>query len=158
MPFILEVLAKHLEEIGQIDLSEFFIDGTFAAKKRGARVGKTKSRKGTKLIVIGEAASPPLAVHTASASPHEVTLIEVTPNEILIVGRPERLIGDRAYDSDPLDQTLIARRVELIAPRRINRQRAATQDGRALRRYRRQRKTECLFCVDEQIQTHDYSL
>jgi hypothetical protein len=29
---------------------------------------------------------------------------------------PERLIGDKAYDSDPLDEELAAARIEMIAP------------------------------------------
>jgi transposase len=32
---ILEALARHLEEVGQIDLSECFIDGTFVLAKKG---------------------------------------------------------------------------------------------------------------------------
>jgi IS5 family transposase len=114
-------------------------------EKRGSRVGKTKRGKGTKLMVIADAAGLPLAVHTASASPHEVTLVEATLNETLTLGRPQRLVGDRAYDSDPLDQRLAAQGVELIAPHRRGRRRPITQDGRALRRYRRRWKVERLF-------------
>ena len=114
-------------------------------EKGGLKVGKTKRGKGTKLMVIADAAGLPLAVHTASASPHEVTLVEATLAETLTVGRPGRLIGDRAYDSDPLDQKLAAEGIELIAPHRGNRTRPATQDGRALRRYRRRWKIERLF-------------
>jgi hypothetical protein len=72
-------------------------------------------------------------VHTASASPHEVTLVEATVDETVTVGLPERLVGDRAYDSDPLDEKLAADGIELIAPHKRNRVRPATQDGRALR-------------------------
>jgi transposase len=61
------------------------------------------------------------------------------------VGRPRRLVGDRAYDSDPLDQKLAQRGVELIAPHRKNRIKAATQDGRPLRRYKRRWKIERTF-------------
>jgi transposase len=114
-------------------------------EKRGLKVGKTKRGKGTKLMVIADAAGLPLAVHTASASPHEVTLVEATLAETLTVGRPGRLVGDRAYDSDPLDQKLAAQGIELIAPHRGNRIRPATQDGRPLRRYRRRWKIERLF-------------
>jgi transposase len=32
---ILEALARHLEQVGQIDLSECFIDGTFVVAKKG---------------------------------------------------------------------------------------------------------------------------
>jgi transposase len=59
--------------------------------------------------------------------------------------RPRRLIGDRAYDSDPLDEKLRKQGIELIAPHKTNRKKPATQDGRALRRYRHRWKIERLF-------------
>ena len=85
-------------------------------EKRGSKVGATKRGKGTKLMVIADATGLPLAVHTASASPHEVTLVQATLDETLTLGRPRRIIGDRAYDSDPLDQRLAAQGIELISP------------------------------------------
>jgi IS5 family transposase len=60
-------------------------------------------------------------------------------------GQPERLIGDKAYDSDPLDAELAERGIELIAPHRSNRRKAPTQNGRTLRRYRRRWKVERLW-------------
>ncbi len=57
---------------------------------------------------------------------------------------PQRLIGDRAYDSDKLDAALKARGVELIAPHHPTRK-TKTQDGRPLRRYRRRWHVERLF-------------
>lgn len=114
-------------------------------KKRGLKVGKTKRGKGTKLMVIADASGLPIAVHTSSASPHEITLVEATLDETVTVGRPRRLVGDRAYDSDSLDQKLAARGIELIAPHRKNRKRTVTQDGRALRRYKRRWKIERVF-------------
>lgn len=58
---------------------------------------------------------------------------------------PERLIGDKAYDSDALDQTLAEKYgVEMISPNRSNRKQK-TQDGRPLRRYRRRWKIERIF-------------
>jgi transposase len=57
---------------------------------------------------------------------------------------PARLIGDKAYDSDPLDRTLQDEYgIEMIAPNRRNRSRS--QDARKLRRYRRRWKVERLF-------------
>lgn len=51
--------------------------------------------------------------------------------------RPERLIGDKAYDSDPLDAVLAKLGIEMIAPYRRNRlSENYTQNGRPLRRYR----------------------
>ena len=64
-------------------------------------MGKTKRGKGTKLMVIADASGLPLALHTDSAGPHEVTLVQATLDEIVTVGQPRRIIGDRAYDSDP---------------------------------------------------------
>lgn len=114
-------------------------------EKGGSKVGKTKRGKGTKLMVIADAHGLPLAVHTASASPHEVTLVEATLDETVTVGRPRRLVGDRAYDSDPLDQKLVQCGIELIAPHRKNRVKPASQDGRPLRRYKRRWKIERTF-------------
>ena len=60
-------------------------------------------------------------------------------------GLPARLIGDRAYDSDTLDQRLKEEYdIELIAPHRGQR-RVRTQDGRKLRRYSRRSRVERLF-------------
>ncbi len=87
----------------------------------------------------------PVAVHAASASPHEVTLVADTLAQVLTHEQPARLIGDKAYDSDPLDAKLASDGIEMIAPHKLNRKKAATQDGRALRRYRRRWKVERLF-------------
>ena len=88
----------------------------------------------------------PLAVHLASASPGEVTLVEPTLEDRFLPDFPERLIGDKAYDSDPLDEVLLTKwGIELIARHRDNRRRPPTQDGRALRRRKRRWKIERLF-------------
>ena len=50
---------------------------------------------------------------------------------------PNRLICDRAADSDPLRERLATRNIELICPHRRGRKRSPTQDGRPLRRFRR---------------------
>ncbi|MDM8330157.1 IS5 family transposase [Desulfovibrio piger] len=143
---ILESLARHLEDNGLINLEECFIDGTFVVAKKGAqKLGKTKRGKGTKLMVIADASGLPIAVYTDSANPHEVRLVQATINEIVTLGRPRRIIGDRAYDSDPLDEALASQGIELIAPHRKNRKKLATQDGRLLRRYKRRWKIERLF-------------
>jgi hypothetical protein len=56
------------------------------------------------------------------------------------------LIGDKAYDSDPLDQRVREQfHVQLMAPHRWNRSRPATQEDRLLRRYRPYWKIERLI-------------
>jgi len=114
-------------------------------KKGGQGVGKTKRGKGTKIMAVADGAGLPIAISLGSASPHEVTLVEAALEDRFIDEQPERLIGDRAYDSDPLDQRLKDLGVEMIAPHKSNRKKAKTQDGRALRRYRRRWKIERLF-------------
>ena len=52
---LLHRLAIDLNARGKIDLSEAFIDGSFAsAKKGGNLVGKTTRGKGTKIMAIAE--------------------------------------------------------------------------------------------------------
>lgn len=96
-------------------------------------------------MTIVDAAGLPPAVHTASASRLEVPLVEATVDAIVTVGLPERLVGDRAYDGDPLDAKLATDGIEVIAPHRKGRIKPATQDGRALRRYKWPWKIERLF-------------
>ena len=141
---VLHTLASTLLEQGRIDLSEAFIDGTFVPAKRGGpAVGPTKRGKGTKIMTVVDRSGLPIALHVDSASPHEVTLVEDTLAASFVGELPERLIGDRAYDSDKLDETLRAGGVEMIAPHRTGRRK--TQDGRKLRRYRRRWKVERFF-------------
>ena len=74
-----------------------------------------------------------------------MTLVEDTLEKRFIPEMPERLIGDKAYDSDPLDERLQQQGIQLIAPHKSNRKKPATQDGRPLRRYKRRWKVERLF-------------
>lgn len=96
-------------------------------------------------MAVADGAGLPLAVSIASASPHEVTLVDATLDASFAPALPDRLIGDKAYDSDGLDARLADERgIELIAPHRESRVRPATQDGRPLRRYRRRWRVERL--------------
>ncbi len=122
-------------------------------QKGGPAVGKTKRGKGTKWMVVVDGQGVPLGVHLDAASPAEVSLLEPTLATIAVPragpGRPrqkpERVIADKAYDSDPLRARLKRRGIELIAPHRRNRKKPKTQDGRKLRRYRRRWKVERTF-------------
>jgi transposase len=96
-------------------------------------------------MAVADGDGLPLAVHTTSASPYEVSLVTNTLLESFVDEFPERLIGDKAYDSDPLDEDLAAAGIEMIAPHLGNRKTPVTQDGRSLRRYRRRYKVERLF-------------
>jgi transposase len=96
-------------------------------------------------MVVVDGAGTPLGVHLDSASPAEVKLLETTLDTIAVTRahragrprrRPDRLVADRAYDSNPLRAVLVERGIEPIIPARRNNPKATHQDGRRLRRYR----------------------
>ena len=97
-------------------------------------------------MAIADTSGFPVAAHIESASPHEVKLVEETIDSGFTEYAPNKLIGDKAYDSDDLDQRLLdERNVEMVAPHRKGRKKPKTQDGRKLRPYRRRWKVERLF-------------
>jgi transposase len=97
-------------------------------------------------MAIADAAGLPVSVCLASASPHEVKLAEMVLDSLFVTEMPDKLIGDKAYDSDDLDEKLMKKYgVEMIAPHRRNRKKTKTQDGRKLRRSKRRWKVERLF-------------
>jgi transposase len=104
-------------------------------------------------MVVVDGQGVPLGIHLAAASPAEVKLLEPTLATIAVPragpGRPrqkpQRLIADKAYDSDPLRGRLKRRGIQLIVPHKRNRKKPPTQDGRPLRRYRKRWKVERTF-------------
>ena len=93
-------------------------------------------------MAITEKRGRPISVLIASASDHEVRLVEGTLDVCVVSELPAVLIGDKAYDSDPLDASLGCRGIDKVAPHKRNRKKPATQDGRRLRRYKRRFKVE----------------
>jgi transposase len=133
---LMRSMGTLVEEDGRFRLYECFIDGTFSkARGGGDGIGCTKAGKGVKIMILVDAKGLPLAVSTAAANPHETGLIQELFGFMLSSQTPERIIGDKAYDSDKLDAQLAEQGIEMIAPNRANR--SATQDGRPLRRYKR---------------------
>ncbi len=143
---VLEDLAAELRASGPVDGSEAFIDASFARGKGGGPgVGCTKSGKGVKIMGIVDRSGLPLSVSVHAANHHETRLVQLSLDFYLLEEKPANLIGDKAYDSDPLDAELREQGVEMIAPHRKNRTRARTQDGRRLRRYKRRWIVERFF-------------
>jgi len=95
-------------------------------------------------MAVADGTGLPLAVGIESGQRNEQKLVLPTLRRRFVEELPERLIGDRAYDSDPLDAELAEMGIEMIRPHHPNRRRK-TQDGRPLRRYRRRWKIERLF-------------
>jgi transposase len=140
---VMRAAGRLVEERDGYRLYECFIDGSYS-RARGAwdGVARTRLGKSVKIMVLVDAVGIPVAVDTASSAPHESQLVQPLFEFMLPRETPPRVIGDKAYDSDPLDAALAARGIELIAPHRENRTKPPTQDGRPLRRMRRRWKVE----------------
>ena len=114
-------------------------------KKRGPLVGKTRRGKATKIMAVSDRNGLPIAIGIASGERHEVTIVEETLDQAFVEELPPKLIGDKAYDSNELDERLMQEHnIEMIAPHRSTTKKK-TQDGRALRRYKRRWHVERLF-------------
>lgn len=136
---IMRDAGQLVEEQGEYRLYECFIDGTFSkARGGGDGIGCTKAGKGVKIMVLVDARGLPVAVNTMSEAPHESTLVQGLFDFMLTGQMPERIIGDKAYDSDALDEAMADKGIEMIAPHRNNRRpENVTQNPRVLRRYKR---------------------
>ncbi len=80
----------------------------------------------------------------ASGQRNEQTLVHETLKARFVRELPQRLIGDKAYDSDPLDAELAKQGVDMIAPN-LSTRAVQSQDRRKLPRYRRRWLVERLF-------------
>jgi transposase len=108
------VLLAELNQADQIDWHRALIDASFAkAPEGGEDTGPNptdRSKFGSKHHVMTDAEGVPLSATTTAANVNEVTqLMRVLVNMPPVGGkpgpkrqRPERLQGDRAYDSQPL--------------------------------------------------------
>jgi transposase len=102
-------------------------------------------------MVVVDGKGVPLGNHLGPASPAEVKLAETALAAVRVPNpgrrgrprqKPQRLIADKAYDSDPLRRRLKKRGIDLIVPHKVNRVSKPTQDRRKLRRYRKRWKIE----------------
>ena len=100
-------------------------------------------------MVLVDGQGIPLGALLASATPHEVRLAEATLARVKVPRRrgrprskPQRIIADKAYASDPLRRRLQQRGIELIVPYRWYKKEKPFADRRKLRRYRRRWKIE----------------
>lgn len=97
-------------------------------------------------MVVTDGQGTPIGIQVASASTHEVKLLESTLDTISVgkighPGRPRknpiRLIADKAYDSNEVRNRLAKRGIDPVIPSRSNNRKATHQDGRRHRRYLR---------------------
>lgn len=121
-----------------------------ARQKRGLCVGPTKKGKGTKWMGATDGKGIPVALHLESASRAEIKLLETTLAKIRVPkqgcgrpkSKPQRVIADKGYDSDPHRKRLLDRGIRLIVPYKTNSRKRTYEDGRELRRYRKRYKVE----------------
>jgi transposase len=112
------LLLAELNGADQIDWSRALIDASFAkAPTGGEDTGPNptdRGKSGSKHHVMTDAQGIPLSVKVTAANVNEVTQTLQTLLDMPPVGgkpgpkreRPERLQGDRGYDSEPLRQIL----------------------------------------------------
>ena len=142
---VLTDVANELRENGALDEEECFIDATFVmAKGGGSEIGPTKRGK-RDLMAIVDRHGLPLSVSTHAANHHEVRLVQLCFDFYMIEAKPENLIGDRAYDSDPLDEELRNDGIGIDRAASFQSQQAAAQDRRRLSRYTRRWLVERFF-------------
>jgi transposase len=103
--------------------------------------------------VVVDGQGIPLGSHTDSASPAEIRLLEKVMADIRVPKkgpgrpktRPKRVIGDKAYDSDPHRERLRKRGINLLSPHRKNHRNVNRQDDRLWDRYKRRYIVERTF-------------
>lgn len=98
-------------------------------------------------MALADIRGMPLSIVIAPGNRHDVVLTDLTLDASFVDLLPEKLIGDKAWDSEKLQTELaLERGIELVAPKRGGaRPSRRRQDGRALRRVRRRWKVERLF-------------
>jgi transposase len=112
------VLLAELNAADQIDWKRALIDATFAkAPEGGEATGPNptdRGKSGSKHHVLTDAQGVPLAATVTAANVNEVTQVFEVLGALDPVGgkpgpprrKPERLQGDRGYDSEPVRQRL----------------------------------------------------
>ena len=80
-------------------------------------------------MVLVDGHGLPVALSLHEAAKHEVTLVFGLSQKVLTKEKPKRIIGDKAYDSDPLDMKLASVGIEMIAAHRAARKSAHRMAG-----------------------------
>ena len=124
------VLLAELRYADKIDWSRAAVDATtLRALRGGDKTGPTptdRGRGGTKDHLLTDGGGLPLAMRTTGANRHESTqllaLVDAVPPVAGKPGapkrKPEAILGDRAFDSQPLREALWARGIVPFLARR----------------------------------------
>ena len=143
---IWRALLSELNEGQQSKWSKSFLNESFVSAKKGLRSRKNQAEQEDEMDGGGRRPRsssgklPSLCISgVCQTRGHDA---RDDPSRTESLGGPSAaetcaVIVDKVYDSDPLRKRLRQRGIELICPHKKNRVRRATQDGRALRRYRK---------------------
>jgi transposase len=95
-------------------------------------------------MVVVDGQGLPVGKQLVSASPHESKLLEATLQDSFAPAKVQRVIYDKAADSNVLRARMAELGIDLIAPE-LRSRKTQVQDKRKLRRYRRRWKMERTF-------------
>ncbi len=114
-----QAILQQMDDVGQIDFSETFADGSFASAKKEVEVLARLVVAKALRSCFRRLSRAPVAIETESASCSEVKLIEPLLAKITLQNRqPERLVYDKAADSNALRKRLSEKKIDLICPHR----------------------------------------
>ena len=128
-----QVLLNHLRHAGRLDFSRFLVDAIHVrAVGGGSQTGPSpvdRRKPGSKMHQITDAQGVPLATQMTPANVNEVEklipLVDAVPAIAGRVGhprrRPEKVQGDRAYQSAAHEAELRQRRIEPVLAKRRTR-------------------------------------
>ncbi len=128
---ILAQIVRQLAKNGRLELDKCYIDATFVrARGSGQESGLMRHGKGAETQLMVDKQRIPVSVSQAVADEGGKGMVQQTLGFSDDELKPERLVGDKAYDSDPLDEVLAELGIEMISPQRKNRLlENKTQDG-----------------------------
>jgi len=123
-----------------------YLDATFVRSRGGGSeaVGLTRHGKGSKLQVIVDSCSRPIAFLLVSANPSESRTVKDLFS-LAGVKIPLRVVADRAYDADSLRDLATETGSVLVAPHRRRRVRPARDQELIPTLYRERWRVERLF-------------
>lgn len=137
---VLEELRPHVSSarIGHLD-------ATFVRSRGGGEdlVGLTRHGKGSKVQVLVDESSLPLAFQLASANPNESTITGALLEAAAEL--PGLVVADKAYDYDFLRDAFARRGSKLLVPHRSTRKQPPRDQEQIGRHYRRRWVVERLF-------------
>jgi transposase len=137
--------------IQEPDLEHLIIDSTIirahscaagALKKHGGgdeqALGRSRGGFSTKIHIAVDALGNPMKFALTPGQTHDINQAE----NLTIDYQPEKVIGDKGYDSDPLRQALEQRGIEVIIPCRSNRKQPHSYDKHL---YKERHLVECFI-------------